>query len=76
IDLHLYRLALEASLPVQLTEGSKRYGGLFFSGGLILAVEEDHNTHRLVAITQTAGQRQLHAEGADIYEAPIISADG
>lgn len=75
-DQQLYRQALDASEPVALTEGDKRYGGVFFSGGQILAVEEDRNTHRLVAIGLADGKRQLLAEGADFYSSPIVSADG
>lgn len=66
----------DASEPVALTEGDKRYGGVFFSGGRILAVEEDRNTHRLVAIELADGKRQMLAEGADFYSSPIVSADG
>ncbi|EPN59451.1 hypothetical protein A244_08615, partial [Pseudomonas syringae pv. actinidiae ICMP 18807] len=50
--------------------------GVFFSNGQVLAVEEDHNTHRLVAIDVADGLRQLLAEGADFYASPIVSADG
>ncbi|WP_055002674.1 S9 family peptidase [Pseudomonas coronafaciens] len=75
-DQQLYRQALDASEPVALTQGDKRYGGLFFGNGQILAVEEDHNTHRLVAIDLADGQRHLLAEGADFYSSPLISADG
>lgn len=75
-DQQLYRQALDASEPVALTAGDKRYGGVFFSGGRILAVEEERNTHRLVAIDLADGQRQLLAEGADFYSSPIVSADG
>ncbi|EPN44187.1 hypothetical protein A245_33978, partial [Pseudomonas syringae pv. actinidiae ICMP 19096] len=58
-DQQLYRQALDASVPVALTQGDKRYGGVFFSNGQVLAVEEDHNTHRLVAIDVADGLRQL-----------------
>lgn len=75
-DQQLYRQALDASVPVALTQGDKRYGGVFFSNGQVLAVEEDHNTHRLVAIDVADGLRQLLAEGADFYASPIVSADG
>ncbi|EPN59438.1 hypothetical protein A244_08620, partial [Pseudomonas syringae pv. actinidiae ICMP 18807] len=30
-DQQLYRQALDASVPVALTQGDKRYGGVFFS---------------------------------------------
>ncbi|KPY08469.1 S9 family peptidase [Pseudomonas syringae group genomosp. 3] len=75
-DQQLYRQALDASVPVALTQGDKRYGGVFFSNGQVLAVEEDHNTHRLVAINLADGQRVLLAEGADFYASPIVSANG
>jgi hypothetical protein len=75
-DQQLYRQALDGSAPVQLTRSAYHYGGIFFTNGLILAVEEDGTTHRLVAIDLMDGQRTLLAEGADFYSSPIVSADG
>jgi dipeptidyl aminopeptidase/acylaminoacyl peptidase len=75
-DQQLYRQALDGSAPVALTRGERRYGGVFFSNGLVLAVEEDHITHRLVAVDLTDGQRSVWAEGADFYASPVVSADG
>jgi dipeptidyl aminopeptidase/acylaminoacyl peptidase len=75
-DQQLYRQALDGQAPVQLTHGDKHYGGVFFSNGWILAVEEDGRTHRLVAIGLSDGERRLLAEGADFYASPVVSADG
>ncbi|MFJ4143357.1 S9 family peptidase [Pseudomonas sp. NPDC089734] len=74
-DQQLYRQALDASAPRQLTQGDRRYGGLHFATDQVLAVEEDHNTHRLVAIDLADGQRHLLAEGADFYASPVMSPD-
>lgn len=75
-DQQLYRQALDGSAPVQLTQGDMHYGGVFFTNGQILAVEEDGNTHRLVAIGLTDGDRSVLAEGMDFYASPVVSADG
>jgi len=75
-DQQLYRQAIDGGPPVALTQGDKRYGGVFYSQDRILAVEEDSNTHRLVSISLADGQRQLLAEGADFYASPVISAEG
>ncbi|RRV04793.1 S9 family peptidase [Pseudomonas sp. v388] len=75
-DQQLYRQALDNGAPVQLTQGDYHYGGVFFTNGRVLAVEEDHTTHRLVAIDLADGRRTLLAEGADFYSSPIVSADG
>ncbi|RMQ42904.1 Peptidase S9, prolyl oligopeptidase active site region [Pseudomonas cichorii] len=74
-DQQLYRQALDASAPVALTQGDKRYGALHFAAQQILAVEEHHTIHRLVAIDLADGQRHLLAEGADFYSAPVLSPD-
>ncbi|WP_122690326.1 S9 family peptidase [Pseudomonas viridiflava] len=75
-DQQLYRQPLDGSTPESLTQGDKRYGGVFHTNGQILAVEEDHKTHRLVSIDLADGQRRLLAEGADFYASPVVSADG
>lgn len=74
-DQQLYRQALHSSTPVQLTHGERRYGAVHFADGQILAVEEEHDIHRLVAIDLTDGQRHLLAQGADFYSSPILSPD-
>ncbi|PYE28070.1 dipeptidyl aminopeptidase/acylaminoacyl peptidase [Paraburkholderia silvatlantica] len=75
-DQQLYRLALDGSVPQPLTRGGHRYGGLRYGHGRILAVEEDHDTHRLVSIGVADGVRTVLAEGADFYAAPALSEDG
>ncbi|MBX8565925.1 S9 family peptidase [Pseudomonas cichorii] len=72
-DQQLYRQALNADAPLQLTHGERRYGAVHFAAGQILAVEEDHDIHRLVAIDLADGQRHLLAEGADFYSSPVLS---
>ncbi|MBK5527194.1 S9 family peptidase [Pseudomonas sp. TH06] len=74
-DQQLYRQDL-AGMPQALTSGECRYGDLHFAFSQVLAVEEQHDQHRLVAIDLADGTRHLLAEGADFYAAPIISADG
>ena len=74
-DQQLYRQTLDGA-PEALTSGECRYGDLHFAGDHVLAVEELRDQHRLVAIDQADGTRQLLAEGADFYAAPIISPDG
>ncbi|POA47610.1 S9 family peptidase [Pseudomonas sp. MPR-ANC1] len=74
-DQQLYRQALNGD-PEALTSGECRYGDLHFADGQVLAVEEQHDTHRLVAIDLADGKRHLLAEGADFYAAPTISPDG
>ena len=74
-DQQLYRQALHSSTPVQLTHGERRYGAVHFADGQILAVEEEHDIHRLVAIDLADGQRHLLAQGADFYSSPILSPD-
>ena len=58
-----------------LTSGVCRYGDLQFAHGQVLAVEENRDRHRLVAIDLTDGGRHLLAEGADFYAAPTLSPD-
>ncbi|VVN78540.1 hypothetical protein PS718_00912 [Pseudomonas fluorescens] len=74
-DQQLYRQTLDG-LPEALTSGECRYGDVNFADGQILAVEENGDQHRLVAIALADGTRSLVAEGADFYAAPTISPDG
>ena len=75
-DQQLYRQDLAGSMPSALSEGDCRYGDLSFGHGWVLAVEEQGNSHRLVAIHGRNGERQVWAEGADFYSAPTLSPDG
>ncbi|WP_460140791.1 S9 family peptidase [Pseudomonas sp. S2_E01] len=75
-DQQLYRQSLQGETPVPLTSGECRYGDLKFAEGQVLAVEEQRNHHRLVAIDLASGNRHLLAEGADFYAAPTLSPDG
>jgi dipeptidyl aminopeptidase/acylaminoacyl peptidase len=75
-DQQLYRQPFDSIAPLPLTQGDKRYGDVRYAGGQILAVEQDQNTHRLVSIDTTSGQRQVLAEGADFYAAPSVSPNG
>jgi dipeptidyl aminopeptidase/acylaminoacyl peptidase len=72
----LYRQSLPGETPEVLTSGVCRYGDLQFANGQVLAVEENRNEHRLVAIDLADGTRHLLAEGADFYAAPTLSPDG
>ncbi|MCK8666855.1 S9 family peptidase [Pseudomonas azerbaijanoccidens] len=72
-DQQLYRQSLQGDTPQMLTSGVCRYGDLQFANGQVLAVEENHNEHRLVAIDLADGERHLLAEGADFYAAPTLS---
>ena len=74
-DQQLYRQTLDGS-PEALTSGECRYGDVNFADGQILAVEENGDQHRLVAIDLADGTRRMLAEGADFYAAPVISPDG
>ncbi|MEJ5059731.1 MULTISPECIES: S9 family peptidase [unclassified Pseudomonas] len=74
-DQQLYRQSLQGDAPEVLTSGRCRYGDLQFSNGQVLAVEENRNQHRLVAIDKADGRRHLLAEGADFYAAPTLSPD-
>lgn len=74
-DQQLYRQSLNGDTPVVLTSGECRYGDLQFADGRVLAVEEQHDRHRLVAIDVADGTRHLLAEGADFYAAPTPSPD-
>lgn len=75
-DQQLYRQSLTGEAPEVLTSSECRYGDLQFADGQVLAVEENRDQHRLVAIDLVDGQRHLLAEGADFYSAPTLSPDG
>ncbi|UZE23332.1 S9 family peptidase [Pseudomonas sp. B21-056] len=75
-DQQLYRQSLGGEMPMALTSGDCRYGGLSFAAGQVLAVEEQANRHRLVSIGIKDQQRHLLAEGADFYAAPTLSPNG
>lgn len=75
-DQQIYRQPFEEGEPKAITRGKKRYGDLFFSNGLVLAVEEDKDIHQLVSIDITDGKRLVLARGADFYASPTISPDG
>ena len=74
-DQQLYRQSLHGEVPEALTSGECRYGDLQFAQGQVLAVEENRDQHRLVAIDLADGARHLLAEGADFYAAPTLSPD-
>ncbi|KAB0496831.1 S9 family peptidase [Pseudomonas moorei] len=74
-DQQLYRQSLQGESPEVLTSGVCRYGDLQFAKGQVLAVEENHDQHRLVAIDLADGLRHVLAEGADFYAAPTLSPD-
>ncbi|MHC8317420.1 S9 family peptidase [Pseudomonas sp. LB3P31] len=75
-DQQLYRQSLTDEVPVLLTAGECRYGDLKFANGQVLAVEENQDQHRLVAIDVADGTRHLLVEGADFYAAPTVSHNG
>ncbi|WP_447794864.1 MULTISPECIES: S9 family peptidase [Pseudomonas] len=75
-DQQLYQQSLTSEAPEVLTSSECRYGDLHFASGQVLAVEENRDRHRLVAIDLANGQRHLLAEGADFYAAPTVSPDG
>jgi len=74
-DQQLYRQSLQGETPEVMTSGERRYGDLQFANGQVLAVEELHDQHRLVAIDLMDSSRHVLAEGADFYAAPTLSAD-
>ncbi|MED7667900.1 S9 family peptidase [Pseudomonas moraviensis subsp. stanleyae] len=74
-DQQMYRQALDGA-PVLLTSTDCRYGDLQFAGGQVLAVEEQQDRHRLVAIDLDTGTRQVLAAGADFYASPTLSPGG
>ena len=74
-DQQLYRQSLAGEAPEALTSGPCRYGDLQFANGQVLAVEEQGDQHRVVAIDMADGTRHLLAEGADFYAAPTLSPD-
>ncbi|VVN14620.1 S9 family peptidase [Pseudomonas fluorescens] len=73
-DQQLYRQSLTGE-PEALTSNECRYGDLQFADGRVLAVEENRDRHRLVAINLLDGARHLLAEGADFYASPTLSPD-
>ncbi|WP_412071959.1 TolB family protein, partial [Pseudomonas fluorescens] len=73
-DQQLYRQSLTGE-PEALTSNECRYGDLQFADGRVLAVEENRDRHRLVAIDLLDGARHVLAEGADFYAAPTLSPD-
>ena len=75
-DQQLYLQPLDGTAPQALTQGTCRYGGLQFAAGLVLAVEENIDQHRLVSINLSTLERRVLAEGADFYAAPALSPDG
>ncbi|WP_122612428.1 alpha/beta hydrolase family protein [Pseudomonas viridiflava] len=74
-DQQMYRQALDGE-PIALTSTDCRYGDLQFAAGRVLAVEEQQDRHRLVAIDLASGTRKVLAEGADFYASPTLSPDG
>ncbi|BAU74556.1 alpha/beta hydrolase family protein [Metapseudomonas furukawaii] len=75
-DQQLYHQRLHGR-PTRLTDRAGcRYGDLECAAGQVLAVEEDGQRHRLVAIALDDGQCRELAAGADFYAAPRLSADG
>ena len=75
-DQQIYVQPFDANTPQALTQGDKRYGDVRFARGQILAVEEENDVHRLVAINRVDGGREVLAEGADFYASPTLSPDG
>ncbi|MEK6346410.1 MAG: prolyl oligopeptidase family serine peptidase [Burkholderia sp.] len=76
-DQRIYHFAPDSlAEPQPLTPDGLRYGDLRHANGRILAVEQDGETHRLVSIGLLDGAREVLAEGADFYAAPVRSADG
>lgn len=82
-DQQLYLQALDGGPPQRLGEAPDcRYGDLQFDrhGNALLAIEECHGTgpvcHRLLSVALPGGAREVLAEGADFYAAPVLSDDG
>ncbi|KNC05508.1 S9 family peptidase [Pseudomonas sp. RIT-PI-a] len=75
-DQQLYRQPVTGGLPQPLSFGQMRYGGLEYAAGQVLAVEQDGDTHRLVAIDLASERHRVLAEGADFYASPALSPDG
>ncbi|MDQ0126841.1 dipeptidyl aminopeptidase/acylaminoacyl peptidase [Pseudomonas lini] len=73
-DQQMYRQSLTGE-PEALTSNECRYGDLQFADGRVLAIEENRDRHRLVAIDLLDGARHLLAEGADFYASPTLSPD-
>jgi dipeptidyl aminopeptidase/acylaminoacyl peptidase len=75
-DQQIYLQSFDSQTPHPLTQGDKLFGDVRYARGQILAVEEDKDTHRLVAIDVADGRRHVLAEGADFYASPTVSPDG
>ncbi|QKF50203.1 S9 family peptidase [Pseudomonas graminis] len=75
-DQQIYLQPFDSQTPQPLTQGDKLFGDVRYARGQILAVEEDKDTHRLVAIDVADGRRQVLAEGADFYASPTVGPDG
>ncbi|QGZ64794.1 alpha/beta hydrolase family protein [Paraburkholderia acidisoli] len=73
-DQRLYRQAIDGDThaPLALTPAGRRYGDLRAHRDHVLAVEEDGDTHRIVAIALEDGAREVLAEGGDFYAAPCL----
>lgn len=79
-DQQLYRQAFDGSPPTALTGNDRRYGGLAYAAGQVLAVEEHTaqpmDIHRVVGIDLASGVLTVLAEGADFYASPVLCDDG
>ncbi|MBD8707764.1 S9 family peptidase [Pseudomonas sp. CFBP 13711] len=75
-DQQIYLQPFDSQTPRPLTQGDKLFGDVRYARGQILAVEEDKDTHRLVAFDLADGRRHVLAEGADFYASPTVSPDG
>lgn len=75
-DQQIYLQPFDSQTPRPLTQGDKLFGDVRYARGQILAVEEDKDTHRLVAFDLADGRRHVLAEGADFYASPSVSPDG
>src|SRR3990167_4192246 len=82
-DQQLYLQDLDGGPPQRLGAAPNcRYGDLQFDrhGNALLAIEECHGAgpvrHRLLSIGLPSGVREVLAEGADFYAAPVLSGDG
>ncbi|MDB6145944.1 MAG: peptidase [Pseudomonas sp.] len=75
-DQQLYVQPFDGREPKLLSHGTQRYGDVRFAHGQVLAVEEEHDVHRLVSLNIKDGRRHVLAEGADFYAAPTLSPNG